>query len=319
MYVMTDTTITALTANLKFEVPTEELEQKLRIMFSPNLESEEEKFPIDARSLHGFLGVGKDFSTWFKDNVTKYDFAEETDYVKFSPNLGKTPEGGRPSIDYKITLNMAKELAMVQRTDLGKLVRRYLIWAEQELQKKFAPKPMSHLEITAATAQIVSENAQTLVEHEKKLAAHDQEIAQIKKALQHPLSDLNIRLAVDKNKIKDHEERIAHVETFVEDSGPAEEVRTLIMDMHHVTGHSYEDLYNDFYSALRTRYGINLSARTTALKNRRREQGWSESKIKKISKLDAITASPDIWQPVRSLLQSGRTYLNSTEEGGDLF
>lgn len=310
-YIMTDTTITALTQGLTFETSSEELEQKLRIMFSPNLESKEEQFPIDARELHDFLGVGKDFSNWIKDGIKKYDFIEDADYTKFSPKTAKTPEGGRPTIDYKISLNMAKELAMVQRTDLGKLVRRYLIWAEQELQKKFAPKPMSLLEIVAA-------NAQALVDHERKLAVHDQDIAQIKKALQHPLSDLNIRLAADKNKIKDHEERITHVETFVEDPGPAEEVRTLITDMHHGTGHSYEDLYNDFYSALRTRYGINLSARTTALKSRRREQGWSESKIKKISKLDAITASPDIWQPVRSLLQSGRTYLNSTE-GGDLF
>lgn len=310
---MTDTTITALTQGLTFETSSEELEQKLRIMFSPNLESKEEQFPIDARELHDFLGVGKDFSTWFKDNTKKYDLIEQVDYISRSPNLGNAKnEGGFNKIDYKISLNMAKELAMVQRTDLGKLVRRYLIWAEQELQKKFTPKPMSLLEIVAA-------NAQALVDHEKKLAVHDQDIAQIKKALQHPLSDLNIRLAADKNKIKDHEERITHVETFVEDPGPAEEVRTLITDMHHGTGHSYEDLYNDFYSALRTRYGINLSARTTALKSRRREQGWSESKIKKISKLDAITASPDIWQPVRSLLQSGRTYLNSTEEGGDLF
>lgn len=137
---MTDTTITAvsqksflastedflsnLTTGLTLTAEPTDLEFKLRALFTPG--ETKEQFLIDARELHDFLGVGKDFSTWFKDSVKKYDFVEDNDYTKFSPNLGKTSEGGRPSIDYKITINMAKELSMVQRTDLGKLVRRYL-------------------------------------------------------------------------------------------------------------------------------------------------------------------------------------------------
>lgn len=47
---------------------------------------------------------------WIKGRISKYDFIENEDY-KFSPKLGKTSKyGGRPSNDYSLTIDMAKEL-----------------------------------------------------------------------------------------------------------------------------------------------------------------------------------------------------------------
>lgn len=84
---------------------------------------------IDGRSLHEFLEVGKDFSTWFKD-MTDYGFEEDKD---FTPISGKS-NGGRPRIDYAITMDMAKELSMIQRTEKGKQARQYFISMEKRAQ-----------------------------------------------------------------------------------------------------------------------------------------------------------------------------------------
>ncbi|ANZ70344.1 antA/AntB antirepressor family protein [Pediococcus claussenii] len=82
---------------------------------------------VDARDLHDFLEIGKDFSTWFKD-MTKYGFVEEKD---FSPISGKS-YGGRNRKDFAITIDMAKELAMIQRTEKGKQAREYFIEVEKQ-------------------------------------------------------------------------------------------------------------------------------------------------------------------------------------------
>ena len=85
----------------------------------------------DARDLHGALGVRRDFSTWFKDRVDQYGFIEGED---FSPNLGKSL-GGRPATNYMITLDMAKELAMIENNEIGRRIRRYFIEAEKKARE----------------------------------------------------------------------------------------------------------------------------------------------------------------------------------------
>ena len=84
----------------------------------------------NARDLHATLEVGKDFSTWIKDRIEQYGFSAGED---FSPILWKTSRrGGRPATDYHLTLDMAKELAMVENNERGRLVRRYFIQIEKE-------------------------------------------------------------------------------------------------------------------------------------------------------------------------------------------
>jgi phage anti-repressor protein len=85
---------------------------------------------VDARTLHRFLEVGKDFSNWIKDFIADFDFVEGRD---FSPNLAKST-GGRSAIEYTITLDMGKELAMLQRSEKGKQARQYFIASEKKLK-----------------------------------------------------------------------------------------------------------------------------------------------------------------------------------------
>ena len=70
----------------------------------------------NARRLHSFLGVGKDFSTWFRDRVDQYGFAENVDFV-FVPNSGEYSGRGQPPKEYAISLDMAKEMAITYLTN----------------------------------------------------------------------------------------------------------------------------------------------------------------------------------------------------------
>ncbi len=97
---------------------------------------------IDARSLHEFLEVGKDFSTWFK-TMTDYGFEESKD---FTPISGKS-NGGRPRIDYAITMDMAKELSMIQRTEKGKQARQYFISMEKRAQTQLPTTPEEKIDL----------------------------------------------------------------------------------------------------------------------------------------------------------------------------
>ncbi|EOJ5109091.1 antA/AntB antirepressor family protein [Escherichia coli] len=94
--------------------------------------SNEPTLLVNARDLHGFLEVGKDFSNWIRAKLNEYGFVENLDYILFSPNLAKTP--GRRRKDYHLTLDTAKELAMVERNEKGRQIRLYFIECEKKLR-----------------------------------------------------------------------------------------------------------------------------------------------------------------------------------------
>ncbi len=96
-----------------------------------NIQEQNGNQVVNARELHEFLEVGKDFSNWIKDRINKYGFVENEDFVVFA-NSGENLKGGRPSKDYAISLDMAKELSMVERNEKGRQARRYFIAMEKE-------------------------------------------------------------------------------------------------------------------------------------------------------------------------------------------
>lgn len=68
---------------------------------------------MNARELHEFLEVGKDFSGWIKGRIEKYGFKENVDFVTCSPKQASESHGGQNKIDYHISIDMAKQLSMV--------------------------------------------------------------------------------------------------------------------------------------------------------------------------------------------------------------
>lgn len=108
---------------------------------------------VDARELHEFLGVGKDFSTWIRGRIKTYTFLESIDFIKL-PRSGE--QNNNPAIDYFISIDMAKELAMVERTPRGKDARQYFIACEKRLKiikttPQTLPLPKTTYEVIAET------------------------------------------------------------------------------------------------------------------------------------------------------------------------
>jgi len=116
----------------------------------------------DARDLHTFLGVGRDFSNWIKGRIEQYGFVEGED---FSPILAKST-GGRPGMEYHLTLDMAKELAMVENNEQGRQVRRYFIAMERQARESRGASYLSvsqqlaiHRQVPKLLAQLKAETA----------------------------------------------------------------------------------------------------------------------------------------------------------------
>lgn len=87
---------------------------------------------VNARELHEQLQVSTKFAEWIKNRIKKYGFIENQDFVTFSKNLEKL---GRPQVDYFITIDMAKELCMVENNEQGRIARQYFIEKEKELRQ----------------------------------------------------------------------------------------------------------------------------------------------------------------------------------------
>lgn len=90
----------------------------------------------NARDLHAALSVGRDFTTWIKERIDEYAFVEGEDY---SPVSGNIRGRGKPRTDYHLTLDMAKELAMIENNDQGRQVRRYFIAMEKQARQQATP------------------------------------------------------------------------------------------------------------------------------------------------------------------------------------
>ncbi|HFR3977828.1 phage antirepressor KilAC domain-containing protein [Streptococcus suis] len=86
---------------------------------------------VSGRQLHEALGVNSNYTTWF-DRMTEYGFTENEDYVLLSNFGNQTGRGGHNKVDHIIKLDMAKEIAMIQRSDRGKQVRQYFIQIEKD-------------------------------------------------------------------------------------------------------------------------------------------------------------------------------------------
>lgn len=90
---------------------------------------------VDARDLHAFLEVGSAFKDWIARRIADYGFEDGKDFCSF---LSES-QGGRPAKEYVLSLDMAKELSMVERNEKGKQARQYFIDCERALHEALTP------------------------------------------------------------------------------------------------------------------------------------------------------------------------------------
>ena len=130
-----------------------------------------DRITLSARELHEFLGVKSKYADWFK-NMSAYGFEENIDYRTISKNL---ENGGRKK-DHEITLDMAKEIAMIQRSEKGKQVRQYFL----ELERKWnSPEAVMNRALEYSRKQV-----QALLQTNEKLELEnkmkDQQLNELK-------------------------------------------------------------------------------------------------------------------------------------------
>lgn len=182
-----------------------------------------EKF-VDARELHEKLMVGKDFTSWIKDRINKYGFAENEDYI-----LTLTKTGERQNVirhDYILTLDTAKEIAMVQNNEMGRTIRKYFIEVEKRY-RKVQPK---------SQAELLLMYAQQFVEAEKRINRVENKL----QTVQHRLDNLD-----NVDTIGDLQQRL----------------NAMIRKFAHQEGLTYSKAWNEFRTAFNTAYRTNLKAR----------------------------------------------------------
>lgn len=91
---------------------------------------ESEQPTVSARELYEGLEIKTKFTMWF-ERMAEYGFSENADYKTCFPNLGSENHGGQNMVDYEISIDMAKQICMIQRTDKGKQYRQYFLDLEK--------------------------------------------------------------------------------------------------------------------------------------------------------------------------------------------
>lgn len=117
---------------------------------------------VNARELHENLFISTRFNDWITRHINNYGFLENEDFYSF---LSKT--SGRPRTEYLLTMDTAKEIAMVQNNEQGRAVRRYFIRVEKEYRKKLQPQSIEDLIILQARS--VKELKQKVDQQEKQI------------------------------------------------------------------------------------------------------------------------------------------------------
>lgn len=130
---------------------------------------------VNARELHAVLESKTDFSTWIKRRLEETDAVENADYIIVPQKCETMTEHGKKASiknEYILSTDIAKEIAMLERNEVGKKVRRYFIEFEKTHKQKVIP---------LTQAEILAQSAALLVEHERRTAALETKTEEIRK------------------------------------------------------------------------------------------------------------------------------------------
>jgi anti-repressor protein len=121
---------------------------------------------VDARELHSFLEVKSKFQDWIRARINDYGFEKGKDFIVL-PFFENNSKGGRPKECYHLTIEMAKELSMVERNEKGKEARKYFIDCERQAKQQPDLKAITKTDL----AKMVIESESRVSELESKIEA----------------------------------------------------------------------------------------------------------------------------------------------------
>ena len=138
---------------------------------------------VSAKELHKILDIQTRFDIWIERRINEYGFIEKEDYVCLDQKRSTQREDGQKGKtsfkEYVLTLDMAKELAMVEKNEKGRQARRYFIGIEKEYQKLLANKvgefehQVKHLSYdNDSKNRLIAQKDRTIAFFEEKIAYH---------------------------------------------------------------------------------------------------------------------------------------------------
>ena len=102
------------------------------------VEERDGKQAINARELHQKLGSKQEFAHWIRNRIEKYGFVENQDFSSFD-NFVKREKGSSVRKEYALSLDMAKELCMIENNEKGRTIRKYFIEVEKKVRMQSVP------------------------------------------------------------------------------------------------------------------------------------------------------------------------------------
>jgi anti-repressor protein len=224
---------------------------KIETGLIPVYENEQRDPVVNARELHEFLNVGRDFSTWIKNKLSKYGFIENQDYFSFT-ETGEREIGATRKIEYILTMDTAKELSMVENNVRGSQIRRYFISIEKRYKQS--------IDVSKLPPEL-----------------------QMFKQLFDSVAKTHLQIEKVNNQVQEIREVIA--------INPGQDWRSKTNKLMQKIGYKlsdYEAPKTEVYKALEKRAGCLLERRLDNLMTRALRNGMTPSKVKQLNYLDVI-------------------------------
>lgn len=123
---------------------------------------------VSGRELHEVLEIKTDYKKWF-DRMSEYGFSENVDFCTVSQKCPIANGGYQEKFDHAIKLDMAKEIAMIQRNDKGKQVRQYFIQVEKDFNspEKVMARALKFAEQRLNVLQVENAQQKHMIEEQK--------------------------------------------------------------------------------------------------------------------------------------------------------
>lgn len=160
---------------------------KERQLVSVNIREENGKQTVSARELHEKLEVTERFSSWF-DRMLKYGFEENADFTSVKSFTVVNNGAQKPIDEYYISIDMAKEICMIQRSDKGRMFRQYFIECERRLiETNKKAMPQTYIEAVESLLnelkknQALEEKGRLLLEQKQAAEKETERIYQVNK------------------------------------------------------------------------------------------------------------------------------------------
>ena len=220
----------------------------------PTSTDEQGNILVSGRDLHGFLEIGTRYDKWF-ERMMKYGFEENIDYTAVAQKRPTAQGNETTYTDHAMTLDMAKEISMIQRNDKGKQARQYFIEVEKEYKQ-------NQIDVNELSPELKMFN-----QIFKTVAANEIE----NKKLNHKVDNIAEIVSLNTTDWRKTSQSIIKKIAITQGGYGA-----------------YRDVAKSIYDETDKRAGSNLKTRLTNLRKNMALEGASKSKRDKANKLDVI-------------------------------